>query len=90
MKTDLGSSVAGESAFITLLIRTVGVKGPIVTVWRVVRGGACVDVHAADIVIDSDCLAWSSTTCKKFCCKELTVSLSLQVAQTISCSSEYM
>ena len=39
MKTDLGSSVAGESAFITLLIRTVGVKGPIVTVWRVVRGG---------------------------------------------------
>ena len=30
-----------------------------------VGGGACVDVHAADFVIDSDCLAWSATTCKK-------------------------
>ena len=46
------------------------------------------DVHAADMVIDSDCLAWSPT-CRK-CCKELTISLSLQVAQTILCSSEYM
>ena len=52
-------------------------------------GGACVDVHAADMVIDSDCLAWSPT-CRKCCCKELTISLSLQVAQTILCSSEYM
>ena len=33
------------------------------------------DVHAADLVIDSDFLAWSPTTCRK-CCKELTISLS--------------
>ena len=39
MKTDLGSSVAGESAFIPLLMRTVGVKGPIVSECRVVGGG---------------------------------------------------
>ena len=34
------------------------------------------DVHAADIVIDSDFLAWSPTTCKKCCCRKLTTSLS--------------
>ena len=60
-------------------MRTVGVKSPIVTVWRVVVvmvWGTCVDVHAADFVIDSDCLAWSPTTSKKCCCKELAISLS--------------
>ena len=39
------------------------------------EGGACVDVHAADCVIDSDWFAWSLTTCKECCCVELTISL---------------
>ena len=37
--------MAGESAFITLLMKGVGVKGPVVSVWCWGGGGrgACVD-----------------------------------------------
>ena len=57
-----------------------GVKGPIVSVWHGGGGGeggyVCMDVHAADFVIDSAWLVWSLTACKEVAVKN-SLSLSL-------------
>ena len=54
-------------------------------------GHVCMNVHAADLVIDSVWLVWSLTTCKDVAVKNsLSLSLSMQIIQAISCSSEYM